>query len=122
MKKQHVAERTALAYFSVREKAMSGRLPRSGLALAIVFSLSTVESWTSFGRADAASNEVFPAGSTPHPLRWTPGISTGPLKVNTVLLFHSSARAAVDTATPSNARLNTVVDTALKTFICFFSL
>lgn len=65
MKKQHVAERTALACFSVREKAMSGRLPRSGLALAIVFSLSTVESWTSFGRADAASNEVFPAGSTP---------------------------------------------------------
>jgi hypothetical protein len=35
------------------------------LSLAIVFSLATVESWTRFGRADAASNEIFLAGSTP---------------------------------------------------------
>jgi hypothetical protein len=55
-------------------------------------------------------------------LRWTPGISTGPLKVITVFLFHSSAFAPGEDTTPNSAAQNTVVVTVLKTLICLFSL
>jgi hypothetical protein len=62
-----------------------------------------------------------PAVNTPHPLRWTPGISTGPLKVITVFLFHSSAFTRGENTRPIRARQDTVVVTVLKTLICFIS-
>ena len=62
-----------------------------------------------------------PAGNTAHPLRWTPGISTGPLKVITVFRFHSSAFASGENTAPISARPNTVVVTVLKILICCFS-
>src|ERR1039458_3440513 len=75
-------------------------------------------------RSDCESrilNTYVPAGNPPHPLRWTPGISTGPLKVITVLLFHSSAFAPGENTTPASARQNTVDTAVFKTLICFFS-
>src|ERR1039458_2792510 len=75
-------------------------------------------------RSDCESrilNTYVPAGNTFHPVRWTPGISTGPLKVITVLLFHASAFAPGENTAPISAKPNTVVVTVLKTLICFFS-
>src|ERR1039458_3195197 len=75
-------------------------------------------------RSDCESrilNTYVPAGNTPHPLRWTPGISTGPLKVNTVFLFQSLALAAGENIAPVSARQNTLVVTVLKILICFCS-
>jgi hypothetical protein len=63
-----------------------------------------------------------PAGNTPHPLRWTPGISTGPLKVIVVFRFHSLAFAIGEKTTPINARQNTVVVAVFKVLICSYLL
>src|ERR1017187_4757671 len=75
-------------------------------------------------RSDCESrilNTQVPAGNTPHPLRWTPGISTGALKVITVFLFQPSAFAAGEDTTPISARQNTLVVNAFETLICFCS-
>src|SRR5436190_12462800 len=63
-------------------------------------------------RSDCESrilNTYVPAGSTPHPARWTPGISTGALNVITLFLFHSSALAPGVQTAPITARQQTVV-------------
>src|SRR5579863_6172433 len=60
-----------------------------------------------------------PAGSIPQPWRWTPGISTGPLKVKTVFRFVSSALALGENPTPRTAMPNSTVGAALKNFIGF---
>ena len=53
-------------------------------------------------------------------MRWTPGISTGPLKVMVVFLFCSSALAPGASIAPISATQHTVV-AALNSFISFFS-
>src|ERR1017187_7947125 len=72
-------------------------------------------------RSDCESrilNTYVPAGNTPHPLRWTPGISTGPLKVITVFLFQSSALAPGASTAAVSATKHTVV-AALNSFMFF---
>src|ERR1700689_3475119 len=54
-----------------------------------------------------------PAGSTPHPARWTPGISTGALKVTTVFLSDSSALALGTNIVPASVKQNTVAVAAV---------
>src|SRR5438309_4439405 len=56
----------------------------------------------------------------PMPGVWTPGISTGPLKVMTVLRFHSSANTPPARAAPSTVTQHAVF-AALNSFIMFFS-
>jgi hypothetical protein len=51
---------------------------------------------------------MVPAGNTPQPFKWTPGISTGRLKVITVLRFHSSA-FTTETDIVANATRQTAV-------------
>jgi hypothetical protein len=65
-----------------------------------------------------------PAGNTPHPAGWTPGISTGALNVMVLFLFRSSALAAGENVAPaSNARQNTVVRlSAISSFFPFVAL
>jgi hypothetical protein len=62
-------------------------------------------------------NTYVPAGNTPHPLRCKSGTATGPLKVITVFLFHSSAFATGENTAPITARQNKVAGTAFKKLI-----
>src|SRR5579864_2557265 len=63
-------------------------------------------------------NTYVPAGSTPHPFKWTPGISTGPLKVITVFRFQSLARAPGTNIAPRAATQNNAFVTP-KSFTSF---
>src|ERR1035437_9818823 len=66
---------------------------------------SLLRIWT-MSRLDCESKTLktyVPAGRIPKPCRWTPGISTGPLKVMTVFRFTSSALALGENAAPRSA-------------------
>src|ERR1017187_6257089 len=83
---------------------------------------SWLKIWTIW-RSDCESkilNTKVPAGNTPQPTRWTPGISTGLLNVIMVFLFDSSAFALGAIIALANAIQETVV-IILNRFIFIFS-